>query len=221
VAGSARYDGIADWYDATFVESEIGRATRETVLALLGRGPGTLLDVGCGTGGHTAVFKEFGWTVTGVDVSEDQLRLARERGLDVKRADASALSFADASFDAAVSIFTHTDVDNFAAVTREIARVLRPGAPFAYTGVHPCFVGPHSRFIAAEGVPTLHSGYRETARYNEAVGISPEGLRAKVGGIHLPLGLFLQAFLDTGFILERFEEPGREYPYQLAMRWRR
>ena len=221
MSGAARYDGIADWYDQTFVDSETGRATREFALGLLDSGSGALLDVGCGTGGHTAAFQELGWSVTGVDVSEDQLRLARRRGLDVTQADAAALPFEDASFDAAVSIFTHTDVGDFAAVTREVARVLRAGAPFVYTGVHPCFVGPHSRFVAAEGVPTLHPGYRETGRYEEAVGISPEGLRAKVGATHLPLGLFLTAFLDAGFVLERFEEPGREYPYQVAMRWRR
>jgi hypothetical protein len=100
--------------------------------------------------------------------------------------------------------------------------VLRPGAPLVYFGAHPCFVGPHSRFLAGEGVPILHPGYRETARYNDAPGISPEGVRARVGASHLPLGLFLQMFLDAGFRLEHLDEPGdREYPYALAMRWRR
>jgi len=43
-----------------------------------------------------------------------------------------------------------------------------------------------------------------------------------VGAVHLPLGLFLQAFLDSGFALERFEEPeGRDYPHVVALRARR
>jgi hypothetical protein len=71
-------------------------------------------------------------------------------------------------------------------------------------------------------VPELHPGYRVTERYDEAPGISPEGLRARVGATHLPLGLFLQAFLDAGFALERFEElENREYPYIVALRCRR
>jgi SAM-dependent methyltransferase len=218
----ARYDGLADWYDAEFARSEGGSDARELVLRLLGDGPGTLIDVGCGTGAHTAAFAEHGWSVSGVDLSEDQLRLARGRGLDVVRADAADLPFDDASFDAAVSMHTHTDVDDFAAVVREIARVLRPAAPFVYLGVHPCFVGPHSRFVAAEGIPLLHPGYWETARYTEAPGISPAGLRAKVGATHLPLGLFLGSFLDAGFAIEAFEEPFRhQYPYQVALRARR
>jgi SAM-dependent methyltransferase len=218
----ARYDGFADWFDREFATSELGLFGRRAVLELLGPGAGTLLDVGCGSAAHAAAFAELGWTVTGIDVSEDQLRLARGRGIDVRRARAEEMPFADASFDAAVSMWTHTDVDDFGAATREVARVLRPGSPLIYFGAHPCFVGPHSRFVAGPGLPELHPGYRETARYHEAPGITPDGLRAKVGASHLPLGLLVQMFLDAGFRLEHLEEPGdREYPYALAMRWRR
>jgi SAM-dependent methyltransferase len=217
-----RYDGLADWYEATFVESELGRVAREIALRLLGEGSGRLLDVGCGTGGHTAALAGLGWTVTGVDVSEDQLRLARARAIEVVQACAEALPFPDASFDAVVSMWTHTDVDDFPAALREIGRVLQPDGRFVYLGAHPCFVGPHSRFVAADGIPVLHPGYREARRYAEAPGTSPEGLRAKVGAVHLPLGSFMQAFLEAGFILERFDEPVvREYPYLVALVWRR
>jgi hypothetical protein len=60
-------------------------------------------------------------------------------------------------------------------------------------------------------------------RYTEAPGIWREsGVRVRVGATHLPLGLFLQAFLDAGLRLERIEEPEeREYPFALVMRWRR
>jgi SAM-dependent methyltransferase len=192
------------------------------VLRLLGYGPGRLVDIGCGTGAHTAAIAARGWSVTGVDISVDQLRLARARGVEVVRGDAAALPFENAQFDAAVSMWTHTDVDQFGVVLHEVARVLRPDAPFVYLGAHPCFVGPHSRYVRAEGVPELHPGYRRAGRYVEAPGIAPDGIRIKVGATHLPLGLFLQAFLDAGFALERFEEPEtREYPHMLALAWRR
>ena len=216
----ARYDGHADWYDREFATSELGIFGRETVIRLLGSGQGALLDVGCGGGSHAVAFAELGWTVTGVDVSEDQLRLARSRGIDARLGRAEELPFGAASFDAAVSMWTHTDVDDFASEARELARVLRPGAPFVYFGAHPCFVGPHSRFLAGEGLPGLEPGYREEGRYDKA--IAPEGIRARVGAVHLPLAPFLQAVVDAGFALERIEEPGHlEYPYTLALRWRR
>src|SRR3954467_14863669 len=76
----ARYDDIAEWYDETMAVSELGLSGRAIVLRLLGPGPGRLLDVGCGGGSHMLAFAEAGWTPAGVDVSPEQLRLARGRG---------------------------------------------------------------------------------------------------------------------------------------------
>lgn len=221
---TARYDGLAEWYDeelGPFVERSL-----PDVRELLGTGTGRCLDLACGTGIVSETVAALGWQVVGVDVSADQLRVARERlgaGAELVEADATALSFADGSFDAAISTFTHTDLDDFAGALREVARVLRPGAPFVYLGLHPCFVGPHSAFARAEGIPDLHTGYLESRRYFEAPGIlNPEGLRARVGALHLPLGALVRAFLDAGLALERFEErAGDEYPAVLALRWRR
>jgi ubiquinone/menaquinone biosynthesis C-methylase UbiE len=219
--GRARYDDVAEWYDAEFATTHLGLSAREVVLRMLGEGPGRLLDVGCGGGAHAAAFAERGWTVLGVDVSSAQLELARARGIEVLEVDAKALPFEDASFDAVVSMFTHTDVDDFAAVMNEMARVLRRAGPLVYFGVHPCFVGPHA-FVHDRQVPELHPGYRDTSYQTEAPGIWSEGIRSKVGATHLPLGLFLQTFLDAGLVLERVEEPvGRDYPHVIALRARR
>lgn len=217
----ARYDGLADWYDTEF-QPEPNSETWETLVRLLGVGSGSLIDVGCGTGAYAHGLAERGWQVTGVDVSEDMVRRAREKGVRAVRADGTSLPFEDASFDAAVSVFTHSDVDDFPGVLREVAHVLRPGAPLVYVGVHPCFVGPHSRFVEGRGVPKLHAGwYRRSRRYDDAPGISPTGLRARVGATHLPLAEFLQSFLDAGLRLEQVEEPGsRDYPIAIALRCR-
>jgi ubiquinone/menaquinone biosynthesis C-methylase UbiE len=221
VGSAPRYDDIAEWYDAEFATSVLGDSARTIVARLLGDGPGELLDVGCGGGAHAAAFAERGWSVTGVDVSPAQLELARRRGVEVHEADAAELPFEDESFDAAVSMFTHTDVEDFAAMVLETARVVRPGGPFVYLGVHPCFVGPHA-FVHDRDVPELHPGYRDTSYQREAPGIWAHGIRAKVGATHLPLALFLHAFLDAGLGIERLEEPeGRDYPLIVALRTRR
>jgi SAM-dependent methyltransferase len=220
---TARYDGYADWYDTEF-QPERPTESWETLVRLLGKPAGALIEVGCGTGAYTVGLAELGWDVTGVDLSEDMLRRAAEKGVRTVQADATALPFADASFDAAASMFTHTDFDDFTGAVREIARVLRPDAPFVYIGPHPCWVGPHSTYDAERGYPELHTGwYRQVARYEQAPGVWREtGVRIRVGAVHLPLGLLLQTFIDAGFRLEQIEEPdGREYAYSLAMRWRR
>jgi SAM-dependent methyltransferase len=218
MAPVARYDPHVDWYEEfrpSLNEDEV-----DVLRRFLGPGQGRCLDLGCGTGTAIPELTRLGWTVTGVDVAEEMLSRARERAPEAEliQAPAEALPFDDATFDAGVSIWTHTDVDDFAAILREAARVLRPEAPFVYIGAHPCFVGPHSRFIEAEGVPALHSGYRSTARYDDGPAIGPDGLRARVGASHLPLGPFVQSFLETGFEILRLEELGaREYPYVVAL----
>src|SRR5262252_4565155 len=112
--GRPRYDGVADWYDANLSgESPLAAMPRETALRLLGPLAGRLLDVGCGGGSHTAAFGAEGWGVVGIDISESQLELARERGCEVVQGRAESLPFEDASFDAVVSMWTHTDVDDW------------------------------------------------------------------------------------------------------------
>jgi ubiquinone/menaquinone biosynthesis C-methylase UbiE len=223
IVGPARYDEVAAWYDATLSgDSAFAAMPRETALRLLGRAAGRLLDVGCGGGSHTAAFAAAGWDTVGIDVSEEQLRLARERGCEAVLGRAESLPFDDASFEAVVSMWTHTDIDDWSRAVREIRRVLRPGGPFVYVGVHPCFVGPHATFVEGRGTPQLHHGYyRGTRRYHEAPGISPTGLRSRVGTLHRPLGDLLQSLLDAGLSPERCEEPGsRDYPTALALRCR-
>lgn len=221
MAPVARYDNAVDWYEE--FRPALGEHEAEALRRLLGPGPGRCLDAGCGTGVALPVLEDLGWNAVGVDESEQSLARARDRGGEVVAGDLGDLPFPDACFDAAVSIWTHTDVDDFVGAVRDLSRVLRPGAPLVYLGGHPCFVGPHSRFINAQGIPTLHPGYREAGRYGEgAAGINPDGLRARVGAVHLPLAEFLSAFFAEGFVLDHFEElPEREYPYMVALRCRR
>jgi ubiquinone/menaquinone biosynthesis C-methylase UbiE len=65
---------------------------------------------------------KLGWSVSGVDVPEDQLPLARQRGgerVELAQADATDPPFPDASFNTVLSAFPHTDVDDFKGLVRE------------------------------------------------------------------------------------------------------
>jgi hypothetical protein len=74
---AARYDGYAGWYDANL--GPIVDAAGRELLALLGSGPGRCLDLAGGTGVNLPRLTEADWSVVGVDLSSDQLRIARER----------------------------------------------------------------------------------------------------------------------------------------------
>jgi SAM-dependent methyltransferase len=222
----ARYDGLADAYDAFVdVHAPYYATAADALRRLLGGGSGRCLDVGCGGGHFATVALELGWTVVGVDASQDQLRVARRRvaGLELVQADAAALPFADESFDAAYSTFTDSDLDDFAGAMRESLRVLRSGGRLVYVGNHPCFVGATQEHVET-GLPRLHAGYRRSGRWDaaEAPGAMPGGWRVALGSfVHLPLQDFLNAF--AGFVLERVEEleDGFEYPKTIALAFRR
>jgi ubiquinone/menaquinone biosynthesis C-methylase UbiE len=138
----ARYDGYADWYDSAFGYLSDGSAA--LLARLLGppdAGHTICLDIGCGTGLHFEAVRSAGYTVIGVDLSGDQLRLAKTRNILVIQADARRLPLGDASVPAIVMTFTHTDIDDFPSAVAEAARVLRPGGRLVYLGAHPAFVG--------------------------------------------------------------------------------
>lgn len=215
---AARYDGLAEWYDSLI--SSGGLATNVTSLglrtaaALLGPGAGRCLDLGCGTGVAIPGLEDLGWTVTGVDVSADQLRVARAnlagRSVELLRADAERLPFRDASFDAVVSVLTHTDLDDVAVAFAEAARVLRSGGRFVYVGTHPCFVNPSFK-RAESGEHLLHQGYRRQGWVHNGPGFG-EGLRPRVGVNHLTLEGLVRALLDSAIRLDVLQEPGNDDP---------
>jgi SAM-dependent methyltransferase len=216
-----RYDGFADWYDewAYGAASEWTQRVGECVRELLGEGRGRLLDLGCGGGAQIPVLQELGWTVTGVDVSSDQLRVARTRvpEAELVQADAAELPFADASFDAVTGLMIHTDLDDYDATLAEAARVLRPGGAYLHVGLHPCFFGHFSE--PHEEGRLLRPGYRETGLSYR--GWDPGGVRVRVGARHVPLADLLNAVLDAGLTLERMLESEGEPPSLLALRARR
>jgi ubiquinone/menaquinone biosynthesis C-methylase UbiE len=213
-----RYDGLADWYDQEIrhlAGANVTATALQSLTGLVGRGPGKCLDVGCGTGIAIPDLVKLGWTVVGVDISPDQLRVARERtaGLtaDLLEADAGQLPFPNASFDAVVSMFTHTDLEDPPTAFAEVSRVLRPGGKFVYVGTHPCFVTPYAeRNPGADFV--LHQGYRRRGWTSSGPGFG-QGIRPRVGVNHQTLADFLNAIIKSGLRLTNVDEPGDEdYP---------
>lgn len=217
-----RYDGLADAYDAFMDTGSPYYAVAAAALARhLGSGPGRCLDSGCGGGHFADVAQGLGWSVVGVDISSDQLRVAGERlrELQLVRADAGALPFDDETFDAAYSTFTHTDVGDFSTLVEEVRRVLVRGGRFVYVGNHPCFVGASQEHVG-DGLPRLHRGYRRAGRWSatEAPGATPDGWRAQLGSfVHLPLGEFLSAFGGLTLLASEELADGFEYPKTIAL----
>ena len=91
-----------------------------------------LLDVGCGIGGSSRILaRDFGFDVTGVTISPQQVQRATElTPTDVTAKfqvdDAMALSFPDASFDVVWCIEAGPHMPDKAVFAKELLRVLKP-----------------------------------------------------------------------------------------------
>ena len=101
--------------------------------------PALILDLGCGHGRHSIELAARGYHVTGFDISEPSLELARsraaERGVDVEfvQGDMRELDY-DGEFDGVVNLFTafayFADEADDRSVLERVARALRPGGVF-------------------------------------------------------------------------------------------
>jgi len=105
--------------------------TAGAALAALQLGPGRrFLDVGTGNGWAVRHARRHGAEAVGIDVSPGMLREAARRAIPVARADAAALPFPDAAFDAAWSMEALYYAPDPDTVLREVHRVLRPRGTF-------------------------------------------------------------------------------------------
>jgi ubiquinone/menaquinone biosynthesis C-methylase UbiE/catechol 2,3-dioxygenase-like lactoylglutathione lyase family enzyme len=121
----------AQWdasYGARTTRGHWQRARLEAAVRLVGDGPGSLLEVGVGSGRLLARLAERGWDVAGIDTAPRMLELARAQvpGARLEVACVEQLPFEDESFDAvvAVGVLEYGDLE---ASLRELARVLCPG----------------------------------------------------------------------------------------------
>ncbi len=124
----AYYDDFAGWY-----ERERGQGYHQMLddlevelVARYGR-DAHVLEVGCGTGLILDRVAQFARTAAGVDLSGGMLARARQRGLEVVQASATALPWADASFDVVYSFKVLAHVADIRTAMAEMSRVTRPG----------------------------------------------------------------------------------------------
>ncbi|MDN3506418.1 MAG: bifunctional 2-polyprenyl-6-hydroxyphenol methylase/3-demethylubiquinol 3-O-methyltransferase UbiG [Simkaniaceae bacterium] len=98
--------------------------------------PCRVLDVGCGGGYLTNFLATKGHFVSGVDLSEQSLQIAKKydtsESVEYKRASAYELPFPDNTFDAVCAMDLLEHVENPAQVVKEASRVLKKGGLFFF-----------------------------------------------------------------------------------------
>jgi SAM-dependent methyltransferase len=92
-----------------------------------------ILDAGCGSGRFMVELAKLG-TVTGVELSETSVALARKRALgEVIAGSVLEMPFADDRFDLAVSLDVIEHLEDDLAALRELRRTIAPGGALLVT----------------------------------------------------------------------------------------
>jgi SAM-dependent methyltransferase len=134
------------WYESFFETDEWlllatahdpERAERE-VAFLTQRLPagGSVLDLACGTGRISVPLSQHGYVVSGIDISQRALEVARREGpgLEFRHGDLRELPWPDESFDGVINLWTafgyYETADEDERALGEVARVLRQGGVF-------------------------------------------------------------------------------------------
>jgi len=136
-AGSIFDDSASRRLEAAYLTPDVVQQRHATLEALALRPGQRVLDVGSGPGLLAAEMARAvgpAGHITGIDASDPMLTLGQRRCADLGRAarvrfvkaDATALPFADASFDVAVSTQVYEYVAELPAALAALYRVLRP-----------------------------------------------------------------------------------------------
>lgn len=189
------------------VDISLNEVVVPAVRRLAGPPPRTVLDVGCGTGTVTPLFKTQTNTVVGVDPSRKSVAIAK-RGPDahgVNFVAASVEEFAASTtqqFDLVVSNMTLMDVPNLDSALEATAALLAKRGRLVFSITHPWFWPFYWEYNELEWFD-----------YNSEIFIEAEFTitRARTNRVtthvHRPLERYLATFARHGLCLSALSEP--------------
>ncbi len=152
-----------------------------------------VLEVGCGHGGGASYLTRtlHPASYTGLDLNRDAMDFCRTRHvlpeLNFMHGNAEKMPFSDCSFDAVINVESSAAYPHFDRFLTEVARVLRPGGHFLYTGLRPradvdkweaALAKSPMRMLSREDInaQVLCGLQRNSPRTLELVGRMPPGL---------------------------------------------
>jgi len=222
----AAWDNNADFWDSRMGEGNdfVNILCWPNLEKLLGVQAGMrILDAACGNGLTSRRLAALGAKVTAFDSSAAMIAHARERSqgmeanIDYHILDATnesaLLDFGDGTYDAALCNMALFDIAEIHPLFRALQRILKPGCPFVYSLLHPCYNSPRMAHAAdkedREGIITntyflkVYS-YISPATYHS---VAIEGQPQMQLIFHRPLQELLEAGFSSGFVLDALLEP--------------
>jgi 2-polyprenyl-3-methyl-5-hydroxy-6-metoxy-1,4-benzoquinol methylase len=212
---TSSYESIAVWYDNLVRTDPLYRQmVVPSLLRLAGNVDGlAVCDLACGQGLVSRELARSGAKVTGIDLSETLLEMARHSelieplGVEYREDDAQHLTtLYGGMFDGVTCGMALMNLQNLEACARTVRRILKPGGWFVATMTHPCFQTPGATWVEKDNQRVVRevAGYFEEGYWESG---NPDSVRARVGEYHRTLSTYVNTFADAGMVLERLDEP--------------
>ncbi len=206
---------VADWYDTHLSKGDTyhEKVILPNIIRLVEPKKGeTILDLACGQGFFAKAFAQKGATLSGVDISEELITIAKQESMHITFHVGSAeeLSmFKDKSFDKAVIVLAIQNIEHINKVLSETARVLKAGGTFHIVMNHPAFRIPKrssweyddKKKVQFRRVEQYASESRESIDMHPGMKDSPQTL-----SFHRPLQYYFKLLGKAGFAVDRLEE---------------
>ncbi|MFK7766473.1 MAG: methyltransferase domain-containing protein [Mariniblastus sp.] len=161
------------------------------------------LDIGCSVGAAVSAAREFGWSASGVDVSQTAIEFCKNQDLDCHRIAGVALPFEDGTFDLVTHWHVIEHVDDVLESLAEWKRVLKPGGVMMFETPNSDYIkakimGPrYEKFWPSEHLYTFNRKNCASLLTKSGFEILPTRLTGGAGA--LPLRLNSYAMIYRGF----------------------
>jgi ubiquinone/menaquinone biosynthesis C-methylase UbiE len=171
-----------------------------------------VLDLGCGTGERCIDYLKHGAvTVTGIDISEKMLAVAKSENADpditylnMPMEDIGSL---DGEFDVVISSLALHYVEDFSGVVKNVYRLLCDGGIFLFSQEHPlstCYSGAGDRWTRDENGKKIHANIANycVERRNDSTWFV-DGVQR----FHRMFQTIVNTLADNGFSIKKMVEP--------------
>ena len=204
---------MADWYDGWVGDKGSIHHTKlaiPAVMELLKVKPNEkVLDIGCGQGVLAQYIVSAQGLYTGVDVSEQLIKIAKNRKLEnanFLRGDARRLNLS--GFDAAVMLLSIQDMDPLDQAIASAAKALGTRGRLVIFMNHPAFRIPRQSGWGWDEGRKLQ--YRRIDRYLTPLAVPMKAYSSQQTGVtisfHRPLQSYVNTLNDYGFVIDRMLE---------------
>ena len=214
-APTESWNAVATWYDDHLGKGDTYHETvilpNLTRLVAPRRGE-TIVDIACGTGFFAAAFAKEGATVTGIDVGEELIAIARKHSAIVSYHVGSAEKIniiAENAKDKAIIVLAIQNIEHAQKVFNEAFRILKKGGSFHIVMNHPAYRIPKQsawEFDAKQNlqfrrIDSYLSESRSEIEMHPGIIGSP-----KTVSFHRPLQYYIKALAKAGFVIDKLEE---------------